>query len=525
MLVEKNAVIRYDYPDGNGGSAEKIAVIGTSAPWGWIIGSGIYLDDVDAAFRRMALILAGLVGVITLVVAGLGLLIGAGVAGSLGGVTKQMDRLAQGDLDLDLSGTDRRDEIGTLARSLAVFRELEGKRRAIEAEQMQDREVKDRRQTAMEQLTREFNESVRDVVSLVNRSAQELHQAAEELTGVAAETTSESHNVSSAADQVSGTTQTVAAAAEELSAAEAEIARQVNRASEVASRAVADTKRIATIVAELSAATGQIGAVIGLIQDIAGQTNLLALNATIEAARAGEAGKGFAVVANEVKNLANQTAKATDGITQQITAVQAATREAVEAIEGIGTTILEVSETATAIAAAVEEQHAATQDIAGNVHRAADGTDNVRQGILKVSTNAERTGSTAVQVLATADGLIHQSGALADEVADFLKAVKSSVDRRAYERLHVKLQAEVAIGGHRTAVSVADVSLGGARLDRDVGGAPGTPVQLSVNGWPMVSGRVLEAVNDHSRIQFALDSTTQRRLSEVLATLTAQQAA
>ncbi len=283
--------------------------------------------------------------------------------------------------------------------------------------------------------------------------------------------------------------------------------------------AAADVARINQIVSGLADATQHIGAVVDLIKNVASQTNLLALNATIEAARAGEAGKGFAVVANEVKNLANQTAKATDEIGSQINAVRTATTDAIAAIGGIGQTIDRINESSSAVAAAVEQQSAATREIARNVFEASQGTRDVTRSIVQVKEGATKTGTTATQVLSTADHLIKQSEALANDVGDFLSAIKSAGDRRRYERIKVSLSAELQVDGRRSTAGVVDVSLGGARLDRDVGNSPGTSVELTVAGWPTVRGRIVGIVDGNSRIQFALDAGTQAKLNGILTSL------
>ncbi|MBC7953699.1 MAG: Cache 3/Cache 2 fusion domain-containing protein [Rhodospirillaceae bacterium] len=341
-----------------------------------------------------------------------------------------MRLLAKGDLTAPLPSSDRTDEIGQMAAALAVFKSHAMERERLEAAERKEQEARNRRQQAIEQLTHDFNEGVRDVLQGVTQSAHQLRDAAQSMTAVADETSRQSTVVAAAAEQASVNVETVASAAEELASAEAEIARQVAHASNVADTAAGEAERVNTIVQTLVEATGRIGAVVGLINNIASRTNLLALNATIEAARAGDAGKGFAVVANEVKSLANQTARATDDIVAQINAVQSVTNEAVTAISGIGHTITTISKSATAIASAVEQQTAATHEIARNVQQASAGTHEVTQSITLVNQGASTTGSAASQVLGTAEALSRQSDALAGEVADFLAAIKSAGDRR-----------------------------------------------------------------------------------------------
>jgi len=259
--------------------------------------------------------------------------------------------------------------------------------------------------------------------------------------------------------------------------------------------------------------------VVELINDIAAQTNLLALNATIEAARAGEAGKGFAVVANEVKGLASQTARATEEISTQIEAVRSVTADAVETITGIGLTITRINESTAAVAAAVEEQSAATREIARNVLEASQGTRSVSSSILLVREGATRTGATATQVLSTADHLISQSEELAGDVSGFLTEIKTAGDRRRSERVPVSLAAGVDLADAHSTAELVDVSLGGARLSRDIGASVGAQVALAVAGWPPVRGLVVGVTEGRSRIQFALDTAAQAMMAGILATL------
>jgi len=285
--------------------------------------------------------------------------------------------------------------------------------------------VRDSASRRRESLAERFDRHVRGTVESVSAAAGQLRSTAQALAATAEETGRQSTTVAAAAEQATSSVETAAAAAQELASSIAEIGRQVEGSTRVASRAVADAERTNGTVAGLTDAAEKISHVVSLIQEIAEQTNLLALNATIEAARAGEAGKGFAVVASEVKNLAGQTARATEEIQAQVQSMQSVTRDAVGAIQGIGRTIAEINEITTTIAAAVEEQNAATAEIARAVEQAALGTRQVGGSIGEVTAAAGLTGAAAGDVLGAAGSLLDQSRTLAGEVDGFLAAIKA----------------------------------------------------------------------------------------------------
>ena len=276
-------------------------------------------------------------------------------------MTDSMNELAGGDLEVNIPAQDRADEIGKMAEAVQVFKENAIRVNEMEGEQEEaKRRAEAEKRAAMNQMADEFQASVGGVVDTVASAATQMQATAQSMSSTAEQTSRQSTAVAAAAEQASANVQTVASAAEELASSVAEIGRQVAQSSEIAATAVKDAQHTDQQIQGLAQAASKIGEVVALITDIADQTNLLALNATIEAARAGDAGKGFAVVASEVKNLANQTAKATDEISGQIGGIQCATKDAVTAIQGIGKTIGEIDEIASTIAAAVEEQGAAT---------------------------------------------------------------------------------------------------------------------------------------------------------------------
>jgi methyl-accepting chemotaxis protein len=336
-----------------------------------------------------------------------------------------MNDLAAGNLTVAVSGEDRRDEIGGMARAVAIFKrslaEAETMRREQEAQKLA---FANEQRRVREELASEFERNVGAIAGGFARTAKDIQDASKSLTELAQSSTREAMAVASAADQATTNVQTVAAAAEQLSASILEIGRQVTHASQISAGAVDQARHTNKTVEGLALAARKIGDVLGLIQDIASQTNLLALNATIEAARAGDAGKGFAVVANEVKILANQTARATDDIAAQIGAIQTATEGAVKDIKAIDDTIGQISAISSAIAAAVEQQGAATREIAGNVQQAAAGTNEVSASIDGVTRASREVGSAAATVLGSADQLIEQSGNLRNEVNNFLETAR-----------------------------------------------------------------------------------------------------
>jgi methyl-accepting chemotaxis protein len=343
------------------------------------------------------------------------------------GITGTMGALAAGDASVAVPYRQRRDEIGAMAAAVQVFKDNLIRTRQLEEDTAQARlAAEEQRKAGMRQMADSFEGAVGGIIGMVSSSATELQATAQTMTATATETASQSTTVAAAAEEAATNVNTVAAAAEELGSSVQEIGRQVNGSAQLAQAAVNEAAQTAHLVQDLSTAVAKIGDVVTMISTIAAQTNLLALNATIEAARAGEAGRGFAVVASEVKELASQTARATEEISGQIARIQGSTGQAVQAIGSIAARIQEISGVASAIAAAVEEQGAATQEIVRNVAQAATGTAEVTGNIAGVAGAAEETGAAASQVLGAAAELSRQSEHLTAEVGRFLATVRAA---------------------------------------------------------------------------------------------------
>ncbi len=381
-------------------------------------------QEVSASERNSLLI--GLA--VALVLAGACVFCVFTIARPIAALTKAMRELAKGNFGVVLPGLGRKDEIGDIADAVEAFKiKAEEKARdEAEARIKQDEMAAAQRRADMHRLANGFEAAVGEIVRTVSSASAELEASADSLTSTAERAQRLATVVASASEEASANVQSVATATEEMSSSVNEISRQVQESARIAGEAVEQARGTTARVSELSRAATRIGDVVELINSIAGQTNLLALNATIEAARAGEAGRGFAVVASEVKALAEQTAKATGEIGQQISGIQAATEESVGAIKEISGTIERLSEISSTIAAAVEEQGAATQEIARNVQQAAQGTHEVSSNITDVQRGASETGSASSQVLSAAQTLSSDSNRLKLEVGKFLESVRAA---------------------------------------------------------------------------------------------------
>jgi methyl-accepting chemotaxis protein len=364
---------------------------------------------------------------VALVIGGaLAFIIGRGVARPIRAMTGIMGKLADGDTTVEIPARDGKDEIGDMARAVAVFRANMITAAGLAVEQAAEQGRKEARQQVVGGHIETFDRSVRGLLEVLSSASTEMRENARDMSATAEQTNQQAGAVSVAAEQASSNVQMMAAATEEMASSAAEISRQVTRSTTIAARAVDAARNTDREVNGLADTAQKIEAVVAIISNIASQTNLLALNATIEAARAGDAGKGFAVVASEVKALASQTGRATEEIGAQIKAIQGATRAAVEAIKGIGATIDEMNEISTAIAAAMEEQGATTAEMARNTQEAARGTQDVSATISGVSQGARATGTAANQVLSAAGDLGSKAETLRAEVDSFLNNMRAA---------------------------------------------------------------------------------------------------
>ncbi|SRR5579859_486852 len=420
--------LNYVFPRaGQDKSSPKIGYAAKVEPWGWVVGSGVYVDDVDVVFhQRLIQAVLWESGVVTVLCIGTWL-IGNGIVVPIRGMIRAMGDLAAGRTDVTIPSLGRRDEIGDMAKSVEVF-----KRNMIETDDLRRGQEAERERAAaersadLERLARSFEERVGSIVGAVASFSARMETAARSMLQTAGDTSDRALIVATAANHASGNVQTVASAAEQLSCSISEIGQQMEHSSEILKEAVEQATNTSRTVDSLATSAKKIGQMVALIQGIAGQTNLLALNATIEAARAGEHGKGFAVVANEVKTLANQTEKATNEIVGLVQSIQNATSGTVTEIHDICAMIGRMNEVGSAIAAAIEQQGAATREIAGNVQQAAHGTDEVSSNIAGVTDASREVGGAAAQISETAGELAKQSAHLEQAVSAFLTTIRAS---------------------------------------------------------------------------------------------------
>jgi methyl-accepting chemotaxis protein len=524
--------LRFVLPDGT-------PVLGLSQPLTDVAGEPLgaiaiaYDMTPWLAVERQKLLLIGGIALLVLLGAGAAGLLGAGrVARPLARLGDAMEAIAGGRLDTPIEGRDRKDEIGTMARALEVFREATAARARLEAEAAESRAEQERRAKAIDRHTQEFGAALSGVMRSLAGAADNMGRCASSMAASATQTEARAAETAESAEGSVGDLGSVAAATEELTASVGEIARQAATAA-TAARSVADrAQRADGTMQRLAEAAATIGDVARLIGDIAGQTNLLALNATIEAARAGEAGKGFAVVAGEVKALAAQTAKATEEIASQIQAIRGVTDEAVGVVRDMAGQVQDMGETSAAIAAAVEQQGAATREIAANVTRVLDSSRRAVSAMGEARRAAGDALAVSREVEAGASEVGQESSTLQREVDQFLASLRSvRGDRRHYDRVagDGRILEITGRGGVTLRGRLRDMSRGGMAIEAEgappAGVVPGREMQISLPGAGVLGARVSRVEWPMLAMVFQADEETGARLDAVIATLVRREAA
>jgi len=517
--------IPYMWPrPGTADPVPKLSYVKGFAPWGWVIGTGVYVDDLDAARHRLGWTLGVLGLTVVALLGGVVGLLGRGVSRPVQALTAATQSLAAGNLETAIPGQDRGDEVGSMSQALLVLRDAAAARRKLEQEIAVERAAKDRRQAAIDRHTQDFGSTIVAVMAQLTDSSGKMHQASSEMVGAIARTQAGAVATAEGARESAMNLSTVVSAAEEMSASVNEISQQIAHVSRAARDATERVSQTDEKVVRLAKAAEQIGTVVGLISQIAGQTNLLALNATIEAARAGEAGKGFAVVASEVKALAAQTAKATCDIGAQVEDIRTATADTVHMVSGVRTAIDQMENVVSAIAAAMEQQSAATREIAMNAGAVAGTTQTAVQAMDEVCSVVEVSDATSRAVSAEAGEIASTSNRLRQEMDQFLKTMANPVEdnRRGYERragagLRALLRSGPQSGRD---APVQDISRGGIALLSDWTPAPGELVSLALGGSPKLAvGRVIRALDGVLAIAFAQDQANLAVVDQAMVSL------
>ncbi len=506
-----------------------------------IVSSSTAYEKVYALRQQLVMNTVGLGVVIT----AFGFWIAGGFARPISLMTDTMEEMAHGNLEIDIPGQGRKDEIGEMAKAVLVFKDsmitneemvaeqnrqekLEHARQIQKSEELRVREETDRTREASEArrssrkmksqilaLNNAMTEEVEGAVVAIREQIEELVRSSKNLAKISSGASDRSVTIAAASEEASVNVQTVAVSANKLMEEITSIREQVNKSSEVSIGAKTEAYRANKEIQGLAGSVQKIGEVVNLISEIAGQTNLLALNATIEAARAGEAGKGFAVVASEVKNLAKQTAKATEEITNQITEIQSGTERSVEAVVEVAKTITLINEIGETISIAVEEQNTATQEISGNVEQAATGTQEVNTNIAEISTSASMTGDASANQVMITDQVRER---IEDMYSLLMKVISEASDEENSRRYTINVPVMITIDGESRQCLLKDISLGGvAILDREAGGGVGNKFEIDVPNLGKVAGSIMAVSDASTHIHFDLDDEQHEDLETMIA--------
>ncbi len=476
--------------------------------WDWVIGSGVYVGDVEAAVSGLALRISGIAALALGLALGIAALLGRGITRPIAALSQAMRQLATGDVSAEVPGQHRQDEIGAMAASVVVFKAgMEGAERLTREVQLQQATAHRQTQVALVAMADAIEAEAGIALGHVHERTAAMTETATDMSGSATRTGLSAESAATAAALATETSHSVANAADLLAASISEIGVQVGQAAEVAARAVTASSDTRSAIEALNAQVERIGAVTGVIRDIARQTNLLALNATIEAARAGESGKGFAVVASEVKSLATQTAHSTEDISRQINEVRAATGEAVAAVLRIEQTIAEINTIAGGVASAVEKQAASTMGIAFNVAETASAAADMSNRILEVSAEAEQTERHALSVRENASALELAVAELRHAVIRVVRTSTTEVDRRLATRHPIDRPCRVGADGTTYDARLMDLSETGARIECAPPLAPGSRGSLSVDASAAPVPFVVRTLDHRGALHVRFDET------------------
>jgi methyl-accepting chemotaxis protein len=478
----------------------------------------IYADNVVDETLLMTL-LVGLLGLVLTIAQGY--VVGVrGISRPLTALSGDVDRVAEGKYDAPIAGLSRIDELGHVARALDVLRLKAQENSILQAEVARQAERRERRRKAVDGFAADFSASISGVLAQVAGAAQTMQSASAQVVRDAGDSAHRAASVQAEARTTAEDLSAVSAAAEEMAASIGEITRQMQDAAAATVATARDAQTAQATMGELSAAAERIGDVVKLINQIAGQTNLLALNATIEAARAGEAGKGFAVVASEVKNLAGQTAKATTEIASQVEAIRQSVARAATQMDSIVGAVQGLDQSAASVSGAVAQQAGATQEVVRNVSRASTRMAAVNDSSQTMAQSAGGTERAASGVVGACDTLLAQTGSLRGEIDGFLHALSTAADRREFERIACALGAKAEIGGAWVALNVADISRGGANLDRALDLPLGAVFALAVDGATgPVAVRLARRTDRGMGVTFVQDAATDQALAPIFAAL------